>query len=500
MARGHSSNNAARRPRSSAAQSDVMSTCSGASVSTYQSDVDAENDMPMMEDSMTCMSVVEEGSQIAFACYNEETNDILIEQSYANGHDTEQVVERFLGVAQPNLILVGNKIVANEGLLYVLTRPGVLVTGEESSQRRQGGQQSNSSTSRRSSVQQERATPYRLLKNSAFDVRRCRTLILEKLRVLSLLRRQQAASRNSAGPNRQFHRNAPWSGQQVFGVSTYHSLASMIDFDSSVQVRALGALLQFLQSTIFRLEEGETITVNSVNQAKTAMFMRINASTLRALHIFATEHHPLMAKGYGHTKEGFSLFTLLDRTKSKVGRQKLKEWMLKPLLDRNVISCRHDGVELFLRPEFQTQVGSLLNLLERIGPVDRILLRMQKCNTAPMDFVVLSRTLSSALAITDLLTNGFLEKLAAVVDSHYQGDDQDAQYLRDAAARYVAFLERIVQDCCVSVMRDLEERITSIVDEALTSEEKDTVVIQTGFHEDLDAAKQTFENLDGTFT
>jgi len=42
---------------------------------------------------MTCMSVVEEDSQIAFACYNEETNDILLEQSYANGHDTEQVVE-----------------------------------------------------------------------------------------------------------------------------------------------------------------------------------------------------------------------------------------------------------------------------------------------------------------------------------------------------------------------------------------------------------------------
>jgi len=470
---------------------------SGTSVSSYKSDIEAdyEDGIPMMEESMTCMSVVEEGSQIAFACYNEETNDILLEQSYANGHDTEQVVERFLAVARPNLILVGNKIVANAGLLYVLTRPAALVSegGQNASATAQ--QQSAASTSQRS--EKDRATPYRLLKTSAFDVRRCRALILEKLRVLALLRRQQASRTSGGDPNRERRfQNAPWSGQQVFGVSTYHSLASVIDFDSSVQVRALGALLSFLQSTIFRLEEGETVTVNSIHQAKTAMFMRINASTLRALHIFATEYHPLMAKGYGHTKEGFSLFTLLDRTKSKVGRQRLKEWMLKPLIDRKEISRRQDGVELFLRPEFQTSVGSLLNLLEKIGPVDRILSRMQKCSAAPMDFVVLSRTLSSALAITDLLSNDFLGKLSAVCDQQHPEGEQD---LREAAARYVAFLEQIVQDCCVSVMRDLEERITSIIDEVMTIEEKYSVVIQTGFHEDLDAAKKTFENLDGTF-
>jgi hypothetical protein len=460
----------------------------------YQSDFDNDQDVPMMEESMTCMSVVEEGSQIAFACYNEETNDILLEQSHANGHDTEQVVERFLAVARPNLILVGNKIVANAGLLYVLTRPASgIQEGDSSAASVPSPQQSTTATSTIRS-ERERATPYRLLKTSAFDVRRCRALILEKLRVLALIRRQQASActrsnQNPADPNnnRRFQ-NAPWSGQQVFGVSSYHSLASVIDFESTVQVRALGALLSFLQSTIFRLEDGETVTVNSINQAQTAMFMRISASTLRALHIFATEHHPLMVKGQGHSKEGFSLFTLLDRTKSKVGRQRLKEWMLKPLLDRNEIQRRQDGVELFLRPEFQTSVGALLNFMEKIGPVDRILGRMQKCIASPMDFVVLSRTLSFALAISDLLTNEFLVKLAAAVDQEDIGE---------TAARYNDFVESIVDDCCVSVMRDLEERITSIVDEVLTIEEKDTVVIQTGFHEDLDAAKRTLENLDG---
>ena len=58
------------------------------------------------------------------------------------------------------------------------------------------------------------------------------------------------------------------------------------------------------------------------------------------------------------------------------------------------------------------------------------------------------------------------------------------------ATRYYEFLDDIVQRCCVSVLRDLEERITSIVDEAMTIEEKDKVVIQTGFHEKLDAGQR----------
>ena len=52
----------------------------------------------------------------------------------------------------------------------------------------------------------------------------------------------------------------------------------------------------------------------------------------------------------GKHKEGFRLFTLLDRTKSKVRKQCLREWMLKPLLDTDAIQDRQDGVQLFLRP------------------------------------------------------------------------------------------------------------------------------------------------------
>lgn len=103
----------------------------------------------------------------------------------------------------------------------------------------------------------------------------------------------------------------------MYDPSSFHYLAAVIDFDSKVLVQALGALLSYLQSTVFQLAEGKYIVINKIVQAKSSACMVISPSTLSALHIFSTEHHPLIAKGQGHSKEGFSLFSLLDRTKSE---------------------------------------------------------------------------------------------------------------------------------------------------------------------------------------
>jgi hypothetical protein len=60
-----------------------------------------------MEASLCVMSVVLEGSDIAFCCYNQKNNDITIENCSATGYETEALVERFLHVTRPNLVLVG---------------------------------------------------------------------------------------------------------------------------------------------------------------------------------------------------------------------------------------------------------------------------------------------------------------------------------------------------------------------------------------------------------
>ena len=58
--------------------------------------------------------------------------------------------------------------------------------------------------------------------------------------------------------------------------------------------------------------------------------------------------HPSCVKGQGRSKEGFSLLSLLDRTRSLLGRRLLKQWMLKPSTNLKELACRHDAVECLM--------------------------------------------------------------------------------------------------------------------------------------------------------
>ena len=63
--------------------------------------------------------------------------------------------------------------------------------------------------------------------------------------------------------------------------------------------------------------------------------------------------------------------------------------------------------------------------------------------------------------------------------------------------RQIVVLDSILSHGHVSILQDLFERIVSIVDREGTLESKETVVINYGFHEELDNAKELFDNLDG---
>ena len=479
---------------------------------------------PPMEATMKCLSVVEEGFKIAFACYDEENNEIILEESRVNGHDTERIIQSFIAATRPNLILISSKIASNAPLLDLLTKNppptplhddnddahdndngnGNGNIGDEyengNGSRGRGQNQGQNQGQSRGDHNVQPSIPYQLLKSKAFDIKSCKELILKKLRVMALLK-QSSRQQNSIMPNASGMCDRSGGGQTNMNMndgsapSSYHALASVVDFDSPVLLRTLGSLLCFLQGTAFRLEENSTITVNTIRYVRSSQYMRIDTATLHALHIFSTEHHPLVAKGPGKGKEGFSLFTLLDRTKSKVGKKCLKEWMMKPLLDPATIKERQDGVELFLKPSCRETVSTLMGHLQKVGAVEKIILRMQKCHSAPMDFIVLSKTLTAAISIFATL-NGELRNV--LIQEHTNSSTQSFPEEHVAEIREeFAVVDRILQQCHVTVLQDLHERLSSIVDHEATAETKESVVIHYGFHEELDNAKEMFDNLDG---
>eukprot|EP00980_Cylindrotheca_fusiformis_P011961 scaffold2830_cov131-Cylindrotheca_fusiformis.AAC.82 len=423
---------------------------------------------PRMDTSVICTTVVQDASAIAFACYDEERNEIILECGHTTQSDIPGLIERFLEITKPNLLLLGTKILNNASLLQILTQPSSL--GEE-----EMDDKSNEGASR--------SIPYRLMKSGSYDLRRCKARILQKLRVLSLLREETEEHAPGYGDRRVFPTsrntgNSPVAS--IFRPSAYHSLAALVDFDSKAQLQALGSLIVHLQDTVFRLAEDGNVTVDRIVLAKSYQYMRINAMTLSSLHIFSTEHHPLIAKGSGNSKEGWSLYSLLDRTKSKGGRKLLKEWMMRPLINVDEISERQDAVELFLHPGLQTHAGILLTLLGKIGPMDSILMKLQKCAMRPSDFLLIMQTLSAAVSISATLGNDILPRI------------QDADRCD--------FWSRLIHQCHANTLLQLQARVVAVIDEESMLElgTRSGVIIRRGFHPQLDEWKDQYEDLDGT--
>ena len=501
----------------------INNTNNNNNVNTNQQQQQAEAP-PDTEPALRVLSFYEQGTKISFACYNEDTNEIIFEDTTANnGNDTERVIQNVLLETRPNLILVGNKVVANVPLLDCLTTmppTGEEGSGDSGNENGEGGAGNNNQQQAGNAQQQNTTTinniPYQLLKSSAFEPRQCRSVILHKLRVLTLMRGQTPMTGNSDNfahaknmTGNQNYNAAPGMHTNTLPTSNFHALASIINFDSPTLIRALGSLLIYLRNTAFRLEEGFTVTVNSIRRCPASnTYLRLEESTLRTLRIFATDHHPLMSnnngKGNMKSKEGFSLFSLLDRTKSKSGRERLRQWMVQPLRDVNMIKQRHVGMDLFLHPDCHPSVSLVLERLSDVGSMDAILLRMQRCCAQPNDFLVLGRMLDASYAIIATLSGELRDKA-------YKLDRENAEQQMDTARdgeqqqqmqEYpsVAYLDELLRRCHVPITRNLRERMASIIDEEVTAETKDHVVIHYGFHEELDRAKETFETLDETLS
>ena len=113
----------------------------------------------------------------------------------AHGYDTEMVALQFYADTHPTQILINNKILSDGDLLSILTcqDPEKVMP----------------------------AIPYRLVKSRASsDVRTCRSLILNKLKVRSLMRHHY-----------DFDDGAP---STHLGALSFHSLSALIDFESNV--------------------------------------------------------------------------------------------------------------------------------------------------------------------------------------------------------------------------------------------------------------------------
>ena len=268
----------------------------------------------------------------------------------------------------------------------------------------------------------------------------------------------------------------------------YDRLSSVIDFSAEpLLVKALGALIVHLQGSVYSLEIGGRVPVGRLRRFDLGGFVRLDSNALNSLQIFHEEKHPNVISGKGKAKEGFSLFSLLDQTRSRPGRKVLKEWMLRPLRSVEKIQERQVMVELFLVSEAMEVVSNAGRLLRKVGDVSRALLRVRRAGATVNDWLTLANTAQHVL-----LLQSCLAVLAHLAARHGGGEGGGGGGEGGMAVRVVqGLLERISREAVGRV----GEVITSVVDLEITKESK-VVAVRTGCDAELDRLRADYDNLE----
>lgn len=171
-------------------------------------------------------------------------------------------------------------------------------------------------------------------------------------------------------------------------------LASSIDLESSLAWCAAGGLLSFLlkydklvnvHSSAAAVDDFDVARVsaddgfcvmylNAIRLLPLHGILRISALSLRALHVFKNERHPRMM-GAGRSKEGLSLYSRLNRTRTVVGARLLRSWMRAPSNSVSVIRDRQRVVKALAEPANSGLAKALSDALKSVKNVATIVSR-----------------------------------------------------------------------------------------------------------------------------
>ncbi|MDP8233510.1 MAG: DNA mismatch repair protein MutS [Candidatus Saelkia tenebricola] len=245
-----------------------------------------------------------------------------------------------------------------------------------------------------------------------------------------------------------FHFILSTAGEMVLN---HFNVATLSGFGLDGRILAIstaGALLKYLQGTQKKaVEHIKKIEVYSVKN-----YMVLDSFTQRNLE--------LVKNCETGTKEG-ALLSVLDKTYTSMGKRRIEQWVLQPLIEKEKICNRHDGVSCFY--EDQNKRHKVQEILKGIQDLERIAARIGLSTAGPRDLISLKNSLEKAKELKENIS-GF-----------------DAAIIRD----------------CFSRLDPLKEIVRKI-SEAIVEEPPVVIneggIIKKGYRKDLDELQEVLKS------
>nr|CAG8531242.1 9277_t:CDS:10 [Entrophospora candida] len=227
---------------------------------------------------------------------------------------------------------------------------------------------------------------------------------------------------------------------------TYLKLSSIIDMESVESVCCAGALITYISKS----------KITDV------------ATTNISIKIFEDEAHPNMHMR-SHTKEGLSLFGIMNCTRTTLGKRLLKQWFLRPTLDISIIHERQHTIECFIKPDNLKASSLLTKCLKHIKNIERIVQNI-KGKLSVKDWQSLLQFAFYCLKIRNLIK-----------EFHYEEPLQ--------------IFKRIEETFSITNFKTFGSLINDMIDFD-GSVKENRIVIKPYIDEDLDEMKRVYDGLD----
>ncbi|KAI8085171.1 DNA mismatch repair protein MutS [Halteromyces radiatus] len=270
----------------------------------------------------------------------------------------------------------------------------------------------------------------------------------------------------------------------------FHASFSDTDLTKQAQLR-LSSLVP-LTSTTTSSSFGSYHTSMMPMVLKSISFldtMYVSADVMQSLEIFQIEMHPSTHQKKG--KESMSLFNLLNYTVSPGGTHLLKQWLLRPTLDLEVLQERHSSVEYLINVGNPTNkdnaVKKLSSYMKHVKNTARILSHIHEHHAKVTEWQQLLEFSYYVLKIVDVIKAyhlsqaPILQKVISTInidilthigkcindqisfeDSHAEGRltiksgvDKDLDLLREKYNCLDDYLLQVAQDIAIGLPNDI---------------------------------------------